>query len=100
MYASLQSANPGFRLNASEIQGWGYSLFADGHLNEAIEIMKLGIQIEPSALAHASVGDAYRQSGQRQQAIDSYKAALAKEPNNFVIKEKLQQVGADERPTR
>ncbi len=55
IYASLQRAEPDFELNPEEVLAWGQALVAGGHFVEATHVMKLAVQLEPSARAHASL---------------------------------------------
>ncbi len=69
---------------------WATELKDDGHLPEAIDVLKLALQINPdSSDAYDSLGAAYQESGQNQLAIENYKKALEKNPENSDAKEKL-----------
>ena len=53
-------------------------------------MLTLALQINPdSSDAYDSLGDAYQKSGQNQLAIENYKKALEKNPENSDAKEKL-----------
>lgn len=100
IYASLQGAEPEFKLDPEELLSWGHALIADGHFAQAIRIMQLGVLLEPSSRAYASLGDAYRHAGETQQARSSYEKALEKDPNNFVIEETLAGLETDASASR
>jgi tetratricopeptide (TPR) repeat protein len=69
---------------------WATELKDDGHLAEAIDVLKLELQIYPdSSDAYESLGEAYQNSGEKQLAVESYKKALEKNPENSGAKEKL-----------
>jgi tetratricopeptide (TPR) repeat protein len=69
---------------------------ADNHLPEAIDLLKLNVQIYPdSSNAYDSLGDAYMKSGQKELAIESYTKSLEKDPTNDNAKEKLKQLEAN-----
>lgn len=89
IYALLQKAEPDFKLNPKEVLAWGHALIAGGHYAEAIHIMKLAVLLEPSARAHASLGDAYRHAGDVRESRSSYEQALEQDPDNFMIKKIL-----------
>ena len=69
---------------------WASELKDDGHLAEAIDVLKQELEIYPdSSDAYASLGEAYQESGEKQLAVESYKKALEKNPENSEAKEKL-----------
>jgi cytochrome c-type biogenesis protein CcmH/NrfG len=68
---------------------WGYDLMQENHLPEAIDVLKLDVQLFPSsANGYDSLGEAYMK-GEKQLAIDSYKKSLELNPANDNAKEKL-----------
>jgi len=75
-------------------------LLADGHFSEAIEIMKLDIQLDPSSRAYGSLGEMYMKSGQKQAAIESYKKALERDSNNILAKQRLEELGDSTSPKK
>ena len=83
VYAAMQKESPTFKLDESAVDSWGHQLMADNHLPEAVAIFKLNATNYPaSGNVYDSLGEAYVKSGQKQQAIDSYKKSLEKDPNN------------------
>lgn len=53
-------------------------------------MLKLQLQIYPdSSDAYESLGEAYQRSGEKQLAVENYKKALEKNPENSDAKEKL-----------
>ena len=81
-------------VDADDVVSWAYELLADGHLPEAIDVMKLAIQLDPSSRAYSSLGEMYAKAGQKQAAIDSYKTALEKDSNNIIATEGLKELGS------
>jgi tetratricopeptide (TPR) repeat protein len=75
IYASIQKEQPAFKLDADAVAWWANDLLADGHFPDAIDIMKLDIQLDPSSCAYGSLGEMYMKSGQKRAAIESYKKA-------------------------
>ena len=64
------------------INGFGYSLLAQGKRKEAIEIFKLNVEEYPkSANTYDSLAEAYMLDGQRELSIQFYKKALEVDPN-------------------
>lgn len=93
IYATMRKEHPDFKLDAHALEGWGYSLLAVRHVPEAVEILKLEIQVDPSSSAYYALGEAYRESDQRGQAVQSYREALAKDPGNTGAKVRLSEYG-------
>jgi tetratricopeptide (TPR) repeat protein len=82
--------NPDFKLNEAAVNLWGLDLMEKNHLTEAIELLKLNVQVFPgSSNAYDSLGEAYMKAGQKQLAIDNYKKSLELNPENDNAKEKL-----------
>ena len=94
IYAAIQKNQPNFKVDADDVVSWAYELLADSHFPEAIDVMKLAIQLDPSSRAYSSLGEMYAKAGQKQAAIDSYKTALEKDPNNIIATEGLKELGS------
>jgi tetratricopeptide (TPR) repeat protein len=94
VYAAMQKDQPDFKLEAQAVASWAYQLLVDRHLPEAINIMKLGIELDPSDRAYSSLGEMFMKSGQKLPAIDSYKKALEKNPNDILAKQRLEELEA------
>jgi Alpha/beta hydrolase family len=93
IYAAMKERNAGFDLEESALTGWAGALFDDRHFAEAIALLKLDVQIHPDSNdGLTSLGDAYRLSGQKQLALNSYKSALEKDPQNVDAKNGLQRL--------
>jgi pimeloyl-ACP methyl ester carboxylesterase len=97
IYTTMRKEQPDFKLDGQSVASWGYELIANRHFLEAIEIMKLDVQLDPSTGAYVGLGEAYRQSGQKRLAADSYQRALKADPNNIFVKELLGKLEADGR---
>jgi pimeloyl-ACP methyl ester carboxylesterase len=92
IYADIQKENHDFKLDADAVMSWAYRMMADGHLPEAIHVMNLAIQIDPSSRAYGGLAEAYMKSGQRQEAIESYEKALEKDSGNILAKQRLDEL--------
>lgn len=93
-YASVLKKNPHFKLDGNALSTWGYALIAAGHLPEAVQIMKLNTQLFPSGDSFSGLAEAYAVSNDVTAAIESYKEALEKSPDNAVFKERLDALNA------
>jgi tetratricopeptide (TPR) repeat protein len=90
IYAAMKKEELDFKIEESILDLWANKLEEDAHLPEAIDVLKLEVEIYPdSSNAHASLGEVYQKSGQKQLAFESYKKALEKNPENSDVKEKL-----------
>jgi dienelactone hydrolase len=93
VYASMRKDDPDFKLAEQILEGWGDDLTDDGHLPEAIAILQLNVSLYPdSSDAFGHLGGAYAKAGQKQLAIDNYKKALEKNPQNEEAKKKLKEL--------
>jgi tetratricopeptide (TPR) repeat protein len=83
VYAAMKERNGDFRLEESAVERWGEELADEGHLTEAIELLDFNAHIFPESTAALTyLAEAYRLSGQKKLAIDSYLRALQKDPLN------------------
>jgi cytochrome c-type biogenesis protein CcmH/NrfG len=60
----------------------------------------LDVQLFPSGSSYGSLGEAYAQSGRKDQAIDSYRQAVQKDPDNPFFKDRLAALQADRAPRK
>ena len=76
--------SPDFDLGETELNTLGYQLlYADKRVSDAIAIFKLNAIEHPiSSNAFDSLGEAYRQNGERNLAIMSYQTAVILDPTN------------------
>ena len=89
-YAEMKKEKPDFKIGETPMYIWATDLKDDGHLAEAIDVLKLQLQIYPdSSDGYEGLGEAYQRSGEKQLAVESYKKALEKNPENSDAKEKL-----------
>jgi len=90
IYAAMKKENPDFNLDDDALRAWADDLTAENHTPEAIDLLKLDVQLHPdSAAAYYALAGAYANSGQKQLAIENYKKTLEKDPTNQRAKEKL-----------
>jgi tetratricopeptide (TPR) repeat protein len=96
VYAAMRKRSSSFSLDETTLTFWSEDLVSDGHLPEAIDLLKLNVEIHPeSSEALDNLGEAYAKSGQKQLAIDSYNKSLEKSPGKDNAKQKLKELGAD-----
>lgn len=93
VYAAMHKENADFKPDEGAVDAWASQLISENHLPEAIELLKLNTQLYPdSGSAYDSLGEAYRKSGQKELAIESYKKSLEKAPDDANAKQKLKEL--------
>jgi len=84
-YNNLKNAKSAdYDLGETELNTLGYQLlYADKRVSDAIAILKLNATEHPaSSNAFESLGEAYRQNGERDLAISSYQTSVKLDPTN------------------
>ena len=67
----------------------------EGRTEDALALLRLNQEFYPSSGAlDLALGDVYRQRGEKDKAIVSYRAALVKQPNNRQARQRLMELGA------
>jgi CubicO group peptidase (beta-lactamase class C family) len=78
-----------------QLNGLGYQLLQMKRVKDAIEILKLNVEMFPGGFnAYDSLGEAYMENGDKQLAIQNYKKSLELNPKNTGAVEKLKKLEA------
>jgi hypothetical protein len=94
-YAAMKKEKADFKVEESAMYDWATELQGDGHLAEAVEVLKLNVTMYPeSSNGYETLGEAQEKAGQKVEAVESYKKALEKDPENTDAKEKLKALEA------
>jgi CubicO group peptidase (beta-lactamase class C family) len=81
--ANLKKKNPQLNLTENELNGWGYQLLKQKKADQALSIFKLNVTLYPkSANAYDSLGEILELTGNKTDALSSYKKSLALNPEN------------------
>lgn len=89
-YARLKAADPDYRLQEAELNGWGGKLMGQGNLGSAICVFKLATELyADSANTHDSLAEAYEAAGEKTLAVASYKQSLALDAGNDHARSRL-----------
>jgi dienelactone hydrolase len=97
VYAAMKKEAPDFKPEESSFHFWAADLSEEKHLSEAIEVLKLEVQIYPdSGDAYDDLGRAYLLTGQKQLSFESYKKSVEKDPSNQDAKRNLEKLEAAE----
>ena len=87
------AADPDLFVGESDINGFGYSLLRKRQVNEAIAVLKLNVEMYPqSANVYDSLGEAYALAGDKENAIENYRKALAIDPTMESAKQALKKL--------
>lgn len=85
--------------NEDELTMYGYSLFWENKVDEALEIFKLIAQEFPnSANAYDSLGEAYLKKGETALSLANYEKSLAMNPDNFNAEDQIELIKHPEKP--
>jgi CubicO group peptidase (beta-lactamase class C family) len=81
--AALKKADPSFALNEQEMNAWGYRLLSQKKPTEALSVFKLNAsQFLQSANAYDSLGEVQELTGNKKEALASYRRSLILNPEN------------------
>lgn len=84
-----------YDFSEQQLNTLGYQLLQMKRLKDAIEIFKLNVEMFPKGFnTYDSLGDAYRESGDKDLAIQNYKKSLELNPNFTPTAEKLKKLEA------
>jgi hypothetical protein len=93
VYADFHKQNPDFKLEEGAVDTWGYELLVSDHLPESIDVLELNAQLYPdSGGVYQSLGEAYAKAGKKDLAMENFRKALEKNPNDAESKRKLEEL--------
>ena len=73
----------------------GYDLLRQKKLREAVAVFSLNVELYPQSFnVYDSLGDAYRESGEKELAIKNYRRSLELDPTNKNAAEQLKKLEA------
>jgi dienelactone hydrolase len=89
-YRNLRMRDDSFVPTENSLHYWGGDLLDAGNVSQAIEIFKLDVSLHPNdGWPYFSLGQAYEKTGNRALALNNYKAALEKMPDNEDVRTAL-----------
>ncbi|HQY19491.1 MAG TPA: FKBP-type peptidyl-prolyl cis-trans isomerase [Ignavibacteria bacterium] len=93
-YKELKANEPDiYNFKESELNKLGYQLFQIGKIPDALEILKLNVEMFPnSSNVYDSLGEAYKVSGNNELAIVNYNKSLELNPENENAKNMLKEL--------
>ncbi len=85
--------------NEDEITMYGYSLFWENKVAEALEIFKLiALEFPNSSNAYDSLGEAYLKNGDMALSLANYEKSLAMNPDNFNAEDQIERIKHPQKP--
>ncbi len=86
-----KNIEPGLKEN--DVNGWGYKLFKQNRITDALEIFKLNAFLYPdSGNVFDSLGEIYAELGNTALAIKNYERSLVLDPGNSNAAEQLKRL--------
>src|SRR6266446_405069 len=94
-YRSLKQRNDAaYEFAESELNELGYELLGRKKIGDAIEILKLNVEVYPaSGNVYDGLGEAYMISGNKELAVENYKKSLKINPGNSNAVDMLRKLG-------
>lgn len=85
--------------NEDELTMYGYLLFWENKVAEALEIFKLiALEFPNSANAYDSLGEAYLSNGDTALSLTNYERSLAMNPDNFNAEDQIERIKHPDKP--
>jgi pimeloyl-ACP methyl ester carboxylesterase len=78
-------AHPELKIEAADITRWGYERLAADKAREAVLLMKFALSLAPSGSSYLGLAESYEGAGDKVKAIESYREALNRDPQNLVV---------------
>ncbi len=95
IYRRMQKSDPKFQVSERSMDAWGHALFGAGRKKEAMEVFRLGVSAYPqSAGLFESMGDMYKDRGDKQRAITYYRRSLEFDPDNVAVADYIRKLAA------
>jgi len=81
-------------ISENSINGTGYQLLSMKKMTEAIRIFQLNVELHPESWnVYDSLGEAYRDSGDKELAVQNYQKSLELNPKNSSAADMLKKLG-------
>ncbi len=98
-YRELKKYHPDrYKFRENQLNWLGYHLIKNNRMKDAIGVFKLNVEMFPQSYnTYDSLGDAYRQAGNRELAIAFYEKSLNLNPENSKAKEQLKKLKQDQK---
>lgn len=83
-YRELRKASPdAYDFSEADLNRLGYSMLAQGRIDDAIEIFKLNVEMYPKSFnPYDSLGEAYAAKGDKERALENYRKSYALNAEN------------------
>ena len=78
----------------SDLNALGYGLLHSGRIQDAIRVFELNVEEYPDSFnVYDSLGEAYKEAGDRERAIELYRKSLELNPGNTNAVQMLKELG-------
>ncbi|MEJ2548780.1 MAG: serine hydrolase, partial [Gemmatimonadota bacterium] len=96
-YRRLRAESPeGYDFGENQLNRLGYYFLGEGDTETAIAVFELNVEQYPDAFnTYDSLGEAYRESGQIDLAVENYEKSLEMNPGNDNARSMLRELGVD-----
>ena len=95
--AELKAKDAGFEISEGDLNEFGFILMAKQKYNDAIQIFKLNISLNPtSGNLYDSLAEAYVKTGDKKLAMENFKKCVELNPGNEYATEQLKKLGEGE----
>jgi tetratricopeptide (TPR) repeat protein len=107
VFAEARTDDPDYKISEKAMILWGINgLLEQGHLSEAVEVLKLAVTMYPSSSnVYSSLGEAYRRTGNKTLAVENFRKAFELDHFNYFAEDssndcRMSQVPCGERLAR
>jgi pimeloyl-ACP methyl ester carboxylesterase len=84
--ADVRKKHPELKIESREVASWGYERLSAGKSRDAVSLMRLAVELEPSGFAYLGLAESYERAGEKSRAADAYREAQKRDPENLVVK--------------
>jgi hypothetical protein len=91
VYAEVRKSHPELNIEARDVTRWGYEILSTGRAQEALQLMRLAVQLAPSGSTYMALGESYERTGDKAHAVENYRQALEHDPGNIIVRQRLEE---------
>jgi tetratricopeptide (TPR) repeat protein len=88
--AETRKSHPELKIDAGDFVRWGWQRLSAAQAREAIPLMKIAVQLDPSGSTYFGLAESYERAGDRKRAIENYRQALDLNSSHIIAKERLE----------
>jgi hypothetical protein len=88
--SEARKSHPDLKVEARDLVSWGYQRLSADRAREAIPLMKIAVQLDPSGSNYFGLAESYERAGDWKRAIESYRQVLERNSGHIIAKQKLE----------